>query len=133
MSLDFNYEKCKPNEKEKFFSDNNQHLTNCIIHFCMFTGIQSITEKNVGEFFARVHFIESKDGAHRSSRADDGTKAEVFVTLEECRRYIGLSTNVSNETRKQFLTRYSTNWFNDCEREARQQAKELDTPQQAVA
>lgn len=132
MSLDYNYEKCKPNEKAKFFVDN-ECLTGIIVHFCMFTGMQSITAKNVGEFFSRVNFIESKDGAHRSSRSDNGTKAEVFVTLAECRRYIGLATNVSNETRKQFLTRYAETWFNDSVREEHRQAEELDKPEEVAA
>jgi hypothetical protein len=58
-------------------------------------GLGSITEKNAAEFYARAKIndlIWDIPKAHR-------------VSLEDVRQHIGLKTNVSDETRAQWLRR----------------------------
>lgn len=64
-------------------------------------GIQQITEANAGEFFARIKLHEALHGAARI-----GAAGPVFTTADDVRLHIGLRTNVSNLTRRGFLTKH---------------------------
>lgn len=73
-----------------------------IIFMTMFTKIGRVTEDNVAEFYARCSIIEQWDGSH-CYEIVDGKKKDVFVTPEDCNAAIGLTTNVSTESREKFL------------------------------
>lgn len=76
------------------FSENDQFVIGVMT---MHTGMPVITAENVGEFFERIHMVESVIGAARVS-----SEGPVRYTMAEVRRYVGLQTNVSPHTKTKF-------------------------------
>ncbi len=74
----------------------------------MSVGLGAITAANAGEFYARLNLLEKLDG-NRLIRAEvDGerpSEAASRITPDEVRQHIGLSCNVSDETRAAWLKR----------------------------
>ena len=77
---------------EELNTDANYPMTERIYFVTMVTDLGEITATNYGEFYARVKVYAQITG-------DD------TITLEDVKRRIGLSTNVSNTTSNQFLKR----------------------------
>lgn len=96
MALNWNIEKCD-NYKE-LTEEPEWSFTNSLIYGSMFVGIPEITKDNYKEFYARYHLMEALNGTFLM---EDGGKP-LFLTLEQVKRRIGLSTNASRYTRKQF-------------------------------
>lgn len=107
MSLDFklgdiaNWEKlCEnPHDPKKL-----SPVTNALIWKCMTLGMRSITADNVNEFYWRLRWHQRLDGP--DFRWTDDTSA--YLTLQDVKDHIGLSTNVTQQTRKQWLKRHET-------------------------
>lgn len=97
---DFEFEP-DPKGKEKRL----QTRTDALIWVTMSVGMGQITEKNHEEFFKRVAFLETIGSAYRMR----GGKP-VKYTLEDIKRHIGLSTNVSTETQAKWLKRQYDYW-----------------------
>jgi hypothetical protein len=74
--------------------------TNTLIMATMSVGLGEITDKNAEEFHRRLSWME-RNGAYRVSR--DGEP--VAFTLDEVRAHIGMTTNVSNETKAKWNKR----------------------------
>lgn len=76
-------------------------VTNALIFGSISVGLGEITDKNIDEWVARFRIIEKLHG-HMLVKGD-GTPW--FVTNEEFVAHIGLRTNVSNESRAQWMRR----------------------------
>ena len=118
MSL--NYDFSKVSEHEKLHEDKNEwQLTDTLIWLTMAVGIREITEKNYVEFYSRLHFLEKLEGTFVNA---DGKPR--YYTIEDVKRRIGLSTNVTNYTRLQFINMKSKRFFQDIERHEAQKVEE---------
>ena len=117
MALNYNFSKVKDHE-ELHKNDGEWGKTDTLIWMCLAVGIGDITEKNYVEFYARVHFLEKIIGA----MAHVG-KEEYFFTIDDIKRRIGMSTNVSNMTRKQFTDLKLKHFFGDIERSAAERSE----------
>jgi hypothetical protein len=73
--------------------------THTLIFATMAVGLGSITEKNAEEFYRRLAWVE-RGGAFRRSAEGD-----VPFTLDEVRAHIGMTTNVSDETKTKWNKR----------------------------
>lgn len=77
-------------------------VTECIVHRMMHTGLGwELTESNAAEFYARCKFADKFGG---ELLIIDGKRHE--ITPKMIRDHIGLTVNVSPETRKSFINRY---------------------------
>jgi hypothetical protein len=88
--------------------DENDYMypdTQSIIFTTMSVGLGEITEKNWLEFYARMNIIERLGGY-------------TPIPPERVKEHIGLSTNVSNETRNQWMKRWFEYEFSDITRKA---------------
>lgn len=101
MALHTNISNCL--NWEELNTEANYPMTERIYFVTLVTDLGEITESNYGEFYARVKVYELITG-------DD------YITLEDIKRRIGLTTNVSNRTSAQFLKRMtelgSSNHYN---------------------
>lgn len=80
-------------------------VTHSIIFACMTVGIGRITDKNVGEFYARMrvlYLLESVGGLYENGKPR-------MITMKELNDHVGLFTNVGNETRAQWARRLFVN------------------------
>jgi len=91
-----------------------------LIFATMFTGINTITEKNVEEFFLRIYMWEKSFGALRFSNGEPK-----FFTLKEIVPFIGLKTNASPLTKAQFKNNLARSLREMAEREVRLQSGEI--------
>jgi len=85
-------------------------VTTALIWATIGVGLPGITRENAAEFFARLRFIERLDGAHLIRAEVDGKRPEgyaAFITPEEVVAHIGLTANVTRESRTQWLKRFS--------------------------
>lgn len=81
-------------------------VTESLVWLSISTGINAITEENAAEVYARVRMIEQVNGPMLIRAEVDGkrpTGAAAFITPEEVRAHVGLSTNASPKTRARFL------------------------------
>lgn len=117
MALNYNFSKVKDHE-ELHKNDSEWGKTDTLIWMCLAVGIGDITEKNYVEFYSRVHFLEKISG----SMAHVG-KEEYLFTVDDIKRRIGLTTNVSNTTRKQFVDLKTKHFFADIERHEAQKVE----------
>lgn len=65
-------------------------------------GINEITAENADEFFARVSFHERVLGTFRK-RYNETDMEDFYLTADEVRLGIGLSTNAARLTKSQFI------------------------------
>lgn len=77
---------------EELNTDANYPMTERIYFVTLVTDLGEITESNYGEFYARTKVYGLITG-------------DYSITLEDVKRRIGLTTNVSNRTTAQFLKR----------------------------
>lgn len=113
---DLIYEKVSENSKEL----RVRRLAESLIFATLFTGINSITEKNVQEFFLRIYMWEKCFGALRFV---DGEPK--FFDLGEIVPFTGLRTNATPLTKAQFKNNLARSLREMAEREARLQAMEI--------
>lgn len=103
MSLNWDITKCA--DSEALLSEDQRDTTDAMIWATMFTGIGTITERNVAEFHARL--------------VVGGYWLGEPLPYAEVRKYIGLSTNVfPEETRAKWLKRMIGGRMDDLVRKA---------------
>ena len=76
-----------------------------IIFATMITGIPNITEKNYEQFYNRLHLVETVHGSFFFKRVRSKVVADT-IRKEEIEAMIGLKSNASTLTLKQFLKRF---------------------------
>ncbi|RDJ35734.1 MAG: hypothetical protein DWQ19_13025 [Crenarchaeota archaeon] len=111
MSLDWSLEKVH-NWEELANNRTHRNITDAIVFKTMAIGISEITEKNYVEFYQRIRVWEQAFGASMYY-SEQGKRHEWPITLFDVKRRIGLFTNASRLTEKQFLKLLSENLFRD--------------------
>lgn len=104
MSLTWDITGCA--NHEELWEGDQAGITNAMIFATMGAGIGRITETNWPEFYARI-----RAGGYFGDEDD--------FTPETVHRYVGLHTNVGNETRAAWMRRVLNSRLNDDVREAR--------------
>ena len=114
MSLNWDLTKIKNRDKvcyERRVEDGveDEYLkisTDQLIWATMIVDLRDITADNTAEFWDRLHMYEQCCGPMRFHYDTDTKKrTPVYFTKQDVINHIGLSTNASNTTRKQFLTK----------------------------
>lgn len=109
MALHWDITRCA-NSDELLADDDAAAFTDLMIWSTLGVGIGSITEDNWPEFYARLHV------------AGYATN----VTPQQVHRYVGLGTNVSNETRLQWMKRIVGQRLDEEVRHARREVSKAD-------
>jgi len=86
--------------------------TKSLIFATMVVGIGRITKENAAEFYARLHAFERLNSTYLTEKGVD-----IYLTPEDVKRHIGLTTNVANETRAKWLKRVLGGQVDDYVRE----------------
>lgn len=82
-------------------NEENWHpVADALVWLSMLCGYGEITEKNVHKVTARIMAYQAVAGAYLRYKGEP-----VYVTPEDIRRFIGLRTNASTMTDKQWQTR----------------------------
>lgn len=110
MSLNWNLEKVK--DFKEISEGGEWRITDTLIWATMGVGINRITEENYVEFYARLHLQELLWGTYMMENGKSK-----YITLEDVKRRIGLSTNVSNLTRSQFNKLKLSHYYDEILRE----------------
>lgn len=76
-------------------------ITQAIVMMSMSIRIGSITEKNAGEFYARLYFLEKLDGPFVVKEGEP-----YHITPEDVRAHVGMYVNVTTESRAKFLNSF---------------------------
>lgn len=87
-------------EDERLYKLNG--ITDALIWATMAVGMGKITESNYEAFYARLRFAEKLNG-NMALKWDEETEEHVPLDVEDVKRHIGLSTNVSPETKAKFI------------------------------
>ena len=111
MALTFNLQKI-PNYEEKCYrpvegEEGKMELkgvTHGLIFLTMAIGMGSITKVNLHEFTNRVMILQRVRGEWLHFW-EDGEKVRVYITPEDIRMHVGMTTNASRMTRVQFRKR----------------------------
>ena len=112
MALQYDYSKIKESTKtwepDGTFDDEGEPLgqmtgvLNSLIWTTMSIGMSSITEKNWKDFYTRMKLL----GSDRSLlRRDKDGNYTVPISSQEVKDHIGLMTNASTLTKREFLNR----------------------------
>lgn len=114
MSLDWSISDVKDWESISMKEENGREgtITHALIWGTLSIGLPGITEKNATEFFWRVQVLEREDGAF-VRHFDGTTMQDVLLDRADIDRRIGLSTNVSTEARRVWVTRQLKRWQRD--------------------
>jgi hypothetical protein len=112
MALNWNLENVE-NYKELFTEEDEQGYVEMkqvyqqIILNTMHVGIRDITEQNWKQFYNRLYMLEKIKGAGCYSllKLLDGTEKmqPIYTTVDDVKRMIGLHTNASTISKKEFL------------------------------
>lgn len=98
MALNYDFSKVE-HYKRKLRSKRNQLVLNSLIYATMAVGIRKITEKNYKIFYSRLTAFEHLCGAYLIK----GEKCKpAYITLDEVKMFIGLTTNANELTAAQF-------------------------------
>lgn len=100
MALTWNIEKVK-DWKQKKKKQRNRVLLDALIYLTMTIGINKITEKNFIQFFMRVSTYEQLRGACILKK----NGKPLYITLDDVRTWIGLTTNADNFSVTQYEKR----------------------------
>lgn len=102
MGLNWDITNCKNMDSLTVEENGEWAITNSLIWLTLAVDMGQITDKNIGEFYARTKVWEALTGA-MITRGTDKELEDYFLTFADIHKRIGLSTNVSNVT--------ITNWF----------------------
>jgi hypothetical protein len=109
MSLNFNYSKCVNSDElhnNPFDSETIHPITEALIWNMMAIDMSGISESNVDEVWFRTALLSLTRRKSAVSYDDPVVGyVEVHFTRDDIIRHIGLSTNVSTLTRKQWLAK----------------------------
>ncbi len=97
MSLRWDATKCE----EAALTEAEQNFTAYLCFIMIPVGIGHLTEDNLDEFYNRISLYESVFGNFYDER----------ITKEQLALRIGYRANVSQLTRKQFMTSIEKRWF----------------------
>jgi hypothetical protein len=114
MALNFSFDKIANYQTTCWIGEGDERrmnpVTEALIFGTMTVGLGSITDSNVDEFAARFRVIEKIHGAQLYKPNPDGPGTmDWFLTDEDFIAHIGLSCNVSNETRSKWAGRIFNN------------------------
>lgn len=104
MSLDWNTKKVA-DKTVMAEGPENWRVTEAIIFQMMAIGIREITEANLFDVAVRAKVHETVYGAMLLQRDETGHLEDRPLTVEDFRRRIGLSTNVTPETDAHYRNR----------------------------
>lgn len=134
MSLDWSYGKIARKDEDGVLYEakdpetGEQPMTaqfNAAIWNMMAIGLGSLTDKNIAEAMARTKMREEMGGACMSKGEADGRGGVKIVDVYLWPRlplFIGLSTNVSTESRTAWLARMFKKELQDVEKELKKEA-----------
>jgi hypothetical protein len=87
--------------------------TDTLIWVTMFVGMPRITEANVEEFATRADVYERLFGAFRATVEVDSTVKDLYITADDVKRHVGLSTNASEMTAAKFKRHVMDRFWKD--------------------
>jgi hypothetical protein len=119
MSLDWDISEVENNDEIK--ADGSPWVTTeTLIWYTMAVDMGEITKENYDEFFKRVSIWETINGAgKRKYNPDTDEHEDIFMTLEDVERRIGLSTNVITRDREEWGERIAEVLFDRADRKVR--------------
>jgi hypothetical protein len=109
MSLDWeigdieDYENVCWNENEQTGEKNMSAITHSLIFSTIGIGINKITSENIYDFYNRSILIANVYGMPLNEFPEDGDIIRRNYTFEEIEQHIGLWTNASNISDKDFM------------------------------
>jgi hypothetical protein len=106
MALNWNIEKCK--NYKQLTEGSESVTTDVMIWATMIVGIGTITKANYKEFYARLHLVELISGTLITEKGKPH-----YLTLSDVERRIGLTTNVGNTSRPQFIKAKVNRYFQE--------------------
>lgn len=112
MPLTWDISKVKDFEELQGEDNVEAVITTAIVFCTMSIGMGRITEENAAEFYARTTLVEKIHGTFRF-----GGQGNMGITIADVRRRIGLTTNVSSETRARWVKLYVTGFLDDSVRD----------------
>lgn len=111
MSLNWNISKVK--DFEKLYTQKDEEgktklkkVPETIIYLTTIVGMGEITDKNWEQFYNRVNFIEKLGGTFLLKQYRKKPIPR-FITEDDVKQMIGLTTNASTMTQAQFLKRHT--------------------------
>lgn len=126
MSLDWRFTNGKKTSDDPVLGQ----FCEVMVFACLFVDLSGVTEKNIDEWLFRTQISRqlSKDFGTASIKQKDGTFKHVpwypdRATLE---KFVGLQTNVSNETRATWLKKIQRIMVRDAETALRYEREERE-------
>jgi hypothetical protein len=95
MSLNYDLTKIE-NSDELFENDRMNAVTESLIFYTIFIGMNQITNDNSAKFFERVYLYEKLFGASVSFIDEDNNRVERKIKYADIRRHLGLHTNATS-------------------------------------
>lgn len=129
MSLDWSTTKCEPSMPK---DESDEVLRNTLVMSMLAIGQRGITEKNLDEVVLRLTVLEKLGGACRSRYTEGGDYVPIYFTREEVKRWVGLSTNVTDESRASFTKRMINGIERDLNYARRKAEEEREATEQAT-
>lgn len=102
MSLNWNLNKINDKKNVCFTEDGLKEVTNNLIWATLAVDIGDITEDNAEEFHHRLALLTALRGVNWND-----------ISLQDIKNHVGLHTNVSTKTWKEFSTKVLENWCDD--------------------
>lgn len=107
MALNYDYRNVENSDEVMFDGDKIRPVSEVIIFRTMYVGIPEITSDNYKQFYTRCMIISVVNNGGPLARSNDEGGLEFYdITLEDCKNHIGLSTNASPLTAKQFANKW---------------------------
>ena len=102
-----------PGDNGSTYSDLNV-VTKSLVFGTMSVGIGDLTFKNAPDYYARWKMLEEHDGYYLYGKVnDEGDFVRFYLTPEIIMQHIGLATNVSHVSKKEWVTRLAKAWANE--------------------
>lgn len=142
MSLNWSIERIKDYKTKCWIPDPDPNTANAegnrlnpvtelLIWATMVVDLGQITAENANEFAARLIAYERACGVF-ICRMEDGKRIDRPITLKDVIDHIGLSTNVSNQSRSYFARKLADRLLREADESVRYQQEELNEVQPTV-
>ena len=103
MPLNWSIERIKNCDELCFDGDRMEAITECLIGMTIAVGMANITERNYIKFYQRMKDMEALDiGVGIFEWDDKGVRTQRVPTVHEVKAHIGLHTNASPTTEREF-------------------------------
>lgn len=105
MALHFNFTKVCDHQRvttNPHVDDEWHPVADALVWLSMICGFNRIDEKNVGKVALRIAAYQVVAGSYLS-RTKDGKREPIYITSQDVRRFIGMTTNASPMTDAQWL------------------------------